>query len=91
MNWKTHKKQLLKNPKFRKALKETRLEYEIARAIIMARVKHKLTQKALAKKLRTKQSVVSRVENAQTTASLSFLQRFASVFGGSIEISFKGI
>ena len=86
MDWLIHKKQLLKNPKFRKALKESQLEYEIARAIINARIKRQLTQKQLAKKLHTKQSVVSRLENAQTTASVSFLQRLTSVFGGRLEI-----
>lgn len=91
MDWETHKKQLLKDPKFRKALEETRLEYEVARAVIRARVKHKLTQKELARKLKTQQSVISRLENAQTTASLSFLQRLASVFGGKIEVTFKGM
>jgi len=91
MDWKTHKKQLLKDPDFKKALKETRLEYEIARAIINARMKHELTQKQLARKLQTQQSAISRIENAQTTASLSFLQRFASIFGGKIEVNFKGI
>lgn len=91
MDWETHKKQLLKDPKFIKALEETRPEYEIARAIILARIKHKLTQKQLAKKLKTQQSVIARVESAQTTPSLSFLKRFASAFGGSVQISFKGI
>ncbi len=91
MDWGTHKKRLLKDPKFRKALEETRPEYEIARAIILARTKHRLTQKQLAKKLKTKQSVISRVENAQTTPTISFLKRFASAFGGRLEINFKGI
>lgn len=91
MNWETHKKLLLKDPKFRKALKETRLEYEIARAIILARISQSMTQKELAKKLGTKQSVISRVENAQTTPSLSFLKRLASVFNAQLEVGFKGI
>ncbi|MBI5452976.1 helix-turn-helix transcriptional regulator [Candidatus Gottesmanbacteria bacterium] len=91
MNWETHKKLLLKDPKFRKALKETRVEYEIARAIILARLKHKLTQKQLARKLKTKQSVISRVENAQTTPTISFLQRLATSFGGELKVSFEGI
>jgi len=91
MDWKTHKKQLLKDPKFKKALKETRLEYEIARAIILARIKNKMTQKELAKRLKTKQSVISRVENAQTTPSLSFLKRLASVFNAELKIEFGKI
>lgn len=91
MDWNTHKKLLLKNPGFRKALEETKIEYEIARALIMARTKQKITQKELAKKLKTKQSVISRIENAQTTPSLSFLKRLALVFGAELEIKFKGI
>lgn len=91
MNWESHKKQLLRNPELREALRESRLEYEIARAVILARVKHKLTQKDLAEKLKTKQSVISRVENARTTPSLSFLDRLASALGGSVRVSFEGI
>ncbi len=90
MDWETHKKQLLKNSEFRKALEETKIEYEIARAIILTRTKYKLSQKQLAEKLKTRQSVVSRVENAQTTVSLSFLKRFTEVFGGKLKISFEG-
>jgi len=91
MDWQTHKKQLLKNPKFKRALKESRVEYEIARAVVRARLKHQLTQKQLAKKLKTQQSVISRVENAQTTTSVSFLKRLANIFGGELKISFSGI
>ncbi len=91
MDWQTHKKQLLKNPKFKKALKESRIEYDIAKAVIKARIKHQLTQKQLAKKLKTQQSVISRVENAQTTTSVSFLKRLANTFNGELKISFKGI
>jgi len=86
MDWETHKKLLLKEPKFRKALEETRPEYEIARAIILARIKHKITQKELSRRLKTKQSVISRVENAQTTASVSFLKRLAEALNSRLEI-----
>jgi ribosome-binding protein aMBF1 (putative translation factor) len=91
MDWKTHKKQLLKNSKFKKALEEVRPEYEIARAMVLARAKYGLTQKELAQKLKTQQSVISRVESAQTTASVSFLKRSAQVFGAKLKISFEGI
>ena len=91
MDWETHKKILLKDPEVKKAIKETRLEYEVARAIIMARIKHKVTQKKLAQKLKTKQSVISRFENAKSTPTLNFLKRLASVFGGSVKVTFEGI
>ena len=89
MDWDTHKKQLLKDPEFRKAYKESRLEYEIARAIIRARLKKGFTQKQLADKLNTKQSVISRVESANTTPSLSFLKRLAQALNSSLQVQFK--
>ena len=88
-NWEDHKKDLMKNPKFRRALRETELEYEIARALIEARVNKGLTQSELARRLETKQSVISRVENARTVPSLSFLKRLASVLDTNLKVSFE--
>ena len=88
MDWETHKRQLLKNKKFKKALDETEFEYKIARAIILARTKNKLTQKELAKRMGTKQSVISRVENAKTTPTLSFLKRLALVLNTKLTVEF---
>ena len=89
MNWETHRKILMKDPAVRKAWKETRLEYEIARALILARVKKRLTQAQLAKKLKTRQSVISRVESGKTTPSLSFLKKLAGVLDASLSVQFK--
>ncbi len=89
MNWETHRKLLMKDPEVRKAWKETRLEYEIARALILARAKKSLTQAQLAKKLKTRQSVISRVESGKSTPSLSFLKRLASVLDSTLSVQFK--
>jgi len=89
MNWETHKKILLKDPEFRKIYEGSRLEYEIARALIRARIEKRLTQAQLARKLKTKQSVISRVESGQSTPSLSFLKRLASVLDTSLSVQFK--
>lgn len=88
MDWKTHRAQLLKDQKVRKAFKETRLEYEVARQLILARLKKGITQQALAKKLQTKQSVISRVESGNHLPSLSFLHRLANATGTSLTVSF---
>jgi ribosome-binding protein aMBF1 (putative translation factor) len=88
-DWKTHRAKLLENPKVRAALEENELEYQIARSLIEARIKHNLTQAELAEKLNTKQSVISRVESAKTTPSLSFLKRVADVLGTSLQVQFK--
>ncbi|MBI4036832.1 helix-turn-helix transcriptional regulator [Candidatus Daviesbacteria bacterium] len=90
MDWKTHREHLLKDPAVCQALKESELEFQIAKAIIDARIKHGLSQKELAKKLHTQQSVISRVENAKTTPSLSFLKRLARALDTSLQVHFHG-
>ena len=85
----THKKKMLANPKIRHALKESELEFQIARSLIETRIKKGLTQADIAKKMNTRQSVISRVENAQTTPSLSFLKRLASALQTSLQVQFK--
>lgn len=86
MDWKTHKRQLLRDLEVRKALKENELEFQIAKSIIEARIKRGMTQKELAKRLNTRQSVISRVETVKTTPSLSFLKRLAKTLDTSLRV-----
>lgn len=89
LDWKDYEKELLARPGFKEALEETRLEYEIARALIKARLEKGLTQAEIARRMNTKQSVISRVENARTMPSLAFLKRLAEVLNASLEVQFK--
>lgn len=89
MDWQTHKKQLLKNPEFQKALEEFEPEFQIAKTMIEARIKKGLSQKELAERLDTKQSVISRVENAKTMPSLSFLKRVAQTLNITFQVQIK--
>lgn len=89
VDWDDFEKELFKKPGFKEAVEETRLEFEIAHALIKARVEKGLTQVEIAKRMKTKQSVISRVENAKTVPSLSFLKRLARVLGASLQIQFK--
>lgn len=84
-----HKKEMLKNPEFKRVYEETRLEFEIARAVIRARIENGLTQKQLADKLHTGQSVISRVERANTTPSISLLKRLAAALNTTLQVQFK--
>ena len=88
-NWKELKKELLENPELKRLYEESRPEFEIARAIIRARVEQKLTQKELAKKMHTTQSVISRVEQARTSPSISFLKRLATALNTTLQVQFK--
>ncbi len=89
VDWDDFEKQLLKQPGFKEAAEETRLEYEIARALIKARIEKGLTQAEVARLMNTKQSVISRVENARTTPSLAFLKRLAGVLNASLHVQFE--
>ena len=88
-DWKKLKKELLKNPEVKRLYEESQPEYEIARALIRARIEQKLTQRALAKKMRTTQSVISRVEQARTSPSISFLKRLAAALNVTLHVQFK--
>ena len=89
MTWDEHKKELMKDPEFRREWERTRVEREISMVLIRTRIKKKMTQAQLARKMRTKQSVISRVENAQTKPTLSFLERLAGALGGKLTVSLK--
>jgi len=88
-NWDTFKKKLLKDPEFKRLYEESQPEFEIARALIRARIEQKMTQKELARKLNTTQSVISRVEQAKTSPSLSFLKRLAAALNTTLQVQFK--
>ena len=89
LDWDDFEKELMARPGFKEALEETRLEYEIARALIKARLEKGLTQAEIARRMNTKQSVISRVENARTMPSLAFLKRLATVLDASLQVQFK--
>ncbi len=89
VKWEDFEKELLQRPGFKEAAEETRLEFEIAHALIKARLEKGLTQAQIAKRMKTKQSVISRVENARTIPSLSFLKRLAKVLGASLQVQFR--
>ena len=55
MNWREHKKQLIKDPEFRKEYEVLEPEYRLAAALIRLRLAKGLTQAQLAALLNTKQ------------------------------------
>lgn len=89
MDWQTHKKLLLKKPGFKQALKDAELEYLIAKTLIEARMNKGITQKSLAAKMKTKQSVISRVESGKVLPSLTFLKKLATALDLQLKIQLQ--
>ncbi len=78
-----------KNPKYRAEYKKLGPEYDLAGAIIEARIKAGLTQNQLAKKMKTTQSVIARLEGGRVNPSTKTLERFAKATGTRLRIHFE--
>lgn len=79
----------LKRPGFRKAWEESEAEYLLATQLIEKRLKNKMSQRALAKKVKTTQAVISRIETMNANPSLSLLKRIAEVLGTKLTLQFR--
>ena len=81
-----HLKELMKDPEFRDAYLESQPEYEIVRKIIQARIQRGVNQAILAKKMKTGQSAISRLESGNANPTLNFLKRLAKALDSRLEI-----
>lgn len=89
MNWKTYEKKLLKNKEFRRIAEESEPEYQLARSLIAARIKKRLTQSEIARRARTNQASVSRLETGSAKPSMPFLERIAAAMGARLMVRFE--
>lgn len=79
----------LKDPKFRKAWKASEAEYQMTRQLIKKRLARKMSQRVLAKKAKTTQAVISRIESMSANPSFNLLQRLAAALGSNLKIAFE--
>ena len=84
-----HLKESLKDPEFKKIWKKTEPEYLLAKEIIKKRIQKNISQRGLAKKLKTSQAAVSRIETMSGNPSLSFLKRLAKALDSKLILQFK--
>jgi len=75
------KTRLLKNPKVRAAYKARAAEFELAHELIAARGRAGLSQAALAKRMKTTQSAIARIESGKHWPSRKTLERYAKATG----------
>lgn len=77
-----------KKKSYRDAYNALEPEFAIARAIIEARLKSKLSQKELAKRMKTTQPMIARMEAARQKPSVQTLLNFAKATGTRLSIQF---
>ena len=88
-DWEELKREVLKRPGVAKAYEELRPEYELTRTLISQRIERGLSQKELAERMNTTQSVISRLESGSGNPSLATLKRLAAALDARLVVRFE--
>jgi len=88
MTYSQYLQERLENPRFKKLSLEHPERYQAAIAIIKARFRKGWSQRYLAKKAKTTQAVISRIENMTVSPSVGLLQKIAEALNKKLEIKF---
>ncbi len=80
------KKKLLNNPKVKEEYDRQKPEFIVARALIEARTKANMTQQDVAKKMRTSQSQIARLESGDHLPSIASIHKYAKAIDRKISI-----
>lgn len=88
LDFNTWKQQALKDPELKAEYDRLQPEYAVIRALIRARSINGVSQEDLAKRIGTKQSVISRLESGRANPSVGFLKKLAQALNSHLEIKF---
>lgn len=80
---------LLAKPGVRAAYDELRDEFDLADALIRARLRAGLTQSAVAERMHTSQAAVARLESGRQSPSYRSLQKYAEAIGARLKIDLE--
>ena len=78
-----------KEPGYRKAYAALDEEFALASALIQARTNAEVSQEVIAKRMKTSQTAVARLEGGHGNPSVKTLQRYAQATGTRLKISFE--
>ena len=78
----------MKDPEFRRIWEEGEADYQLGRQIIQARIDKKISQRELAKRAKTTQAVISRIESLDVSTTLQMASRIAKALGKNLQLRF---
>jgi transcriptional regulator with XRE-family HTH domain len=81
----------MKSPKYKAEYEALDEEFHLARTLIEARTRAGLSQTELARRMKTSQSYVARIESGRVRPSTDALERFARATGLRLRISFEPV
>lgn len=79
----------MKEPDYKSAYAALDDEFQLAKTLIEARKQAGLSQDQLARRMKTSQSYVARIESGQVRPSTNALERFARATGTRLKITFE--
>lgn len=79
----------LKDPEFKKEYDALEGEYQMIKAIMVARYETNITQMELSKRTGISQSNLSRIETGEESPTVDTLNKIAMGFGKKLKISFE--
>ena len=85
-----HKK-WMKNPAYRREYDALADEFALAAELLRARGRAKLTQAQVARRMRTTQTAIARLEGGRVKPSTRTLERYAKATGHRLVIGFKPV
>lgn len=88
-NWKALKKKLLKNKEVLQEYEKLKPRYQLASQLIERRIRQKLTQEKLARKIGTKQEAIARLESGHANPTVGFLEKIAQALGSKLVIQVR--
>lgn len=83
------RKKLLSDPEVLKEYEAHKAEFEIARALIKARLASKMTQSEVAKRMHTSQSQIARLESGAHFPSMQTIHKYAQAINHKISLEIK--
>jgi ribosome-binding protein aMBF1 (putative translation factor) len=83
-----HKK-WMKDAEYRREYKALEKEFSLVTALIGARARAGLTQEQVARRMKTTQAAIARLEGGGSKPSTRMLERYAEATGSRVRISFE--
>lgn len=79
----------MKDPEYQREYQALEKEFSLASAMIEARSRAGLTQAQVARRMKTTQAVIARLESGGSKPSTRTLERYAEATGSRLRISFE--
>ncbi len=79
----------MKDPKYRREYEALEEEFSLAGALIEARTRAGLTQEQVARRMKTTQAVIARLEGGGSKPSTRTLKRYAEATGSRLRITLE--